>query len=49
MLVSPEKSYFQLFKDFFEKRDNLLTPILSKHPVYTNTTSFSDYVAEATE
>ena len=48
-LASPENLNFQLYKEFFEKRDHLLTPILSKPPVHTSAIPFNDYVATATE
>ena len=48
-LVTPENRNFQSFKEFFEKRDQLLPPILGKIPVHSSTTPFSDYVAEATK
>ena len=48
-IVRPEKRNFQSFKEFFERRDSPLTPILGKPPVHTSSTSFSSYVAEATE
>ena len=48
-LTNPEDRNFQTFKEFCEKRDNLLTPILSKPPVHTSKTPFSVYLTEATE
>ena len=48
-LGSPENRIFQSFKEFFETRGHLLTPLLSKPPTYSIATPFSDYVAEATE
>ena len=48
-LVTPENRNFQSFKEFFERRDQLLTPILGKTPVHSSNTPFSAYVAEATE
>ena len=48
-LVIPENRNFQSFKEFFERRDQLLTSILGKPPVHSSTTPFSAYVAEATE
>ena len=48
-IVSPEKLSFHSFKDFFERRDYPLTPILGKLPIHTSSTLFTAYLAEATE
>ena len=48
-LVSPEDRNFQSFKEFIERRDHFLPPILGKAPIHTSSTSFSAYLAEATE
>ena len=46
-LVNSENRKFQSFKEFFERRDHLLTPILGKPLIHTSDTPFSDYMAEA--
>ena len=47
--VSSENRNFHSFKEFVERRDHHLAPIFGRPSVHTSTTSFSAFVAEATE